>query len=161
MSDTAKLYEIKLRLTSPWLGSQRTTNNVRRFRREKDTLLSVDRSQWNWAFKQAAEALHMDGVDINTIHPQSSINPPTLVLYRRNYTHKNKQQHEMFEAMRENTVITLQILVSAPETNTIKQQPDQPQLKEIFAFIGQFLGLSPWGGSYGYGRFEVEQLDLK
>jgi hypothetical protein len=157
MNNVATLYDTKLRLTSSWLGNQRTRENVRRFRRDKDGKLAVDLSQWNWTFKQAADALHMEDVDTDTIRPQMNIVLPTLVLYRRNYTHNNKQQQEMFEAMRENTIMSLNILVTASD-KVNKFSPDEARLKDILRFTGMFLGLSPWGGTYGYGRFEIEDL---
>ena len=160
--NVATLYETKLRLTSSWLGNQRTREGVRRFRRDKDNKLQVDLAQWSWTFKQAAEALHMDCVDTDTIRPQANIDPPKLVLYRRNYTHNNKQQFEMFEAMRENTVITLKILVTAVPIVGVNKDfrfsPDEARLSDILKFSGSLLGLSPWGNQYGYGRFEIEEL---
>lgn len=162
MNSKAILYELKLRLTSSWLGSQRTRENVRRFRRDKDGKLAVDLSQWSWTFKQAADALHLQNVDTDTIRPQANIDPPTLVLYRRSYTHNNKAQFEMFEAMRENTVITFNAVVTGtlynPREENIQTAPTEEELKNILAFTGKFLGLSPWGGNYGYGRFEIENI---
>lgn len=158
----ATLYELKLRLASPWLGNQRTREAVRRFRRDDLGKIAIDLPQWNWTFKQAALALHMDNIDTDTIRPQANIDPPKFVLYRRNYTHNNKQCNEMFEAMRENSVVTFNMLVtnvahgsSAPAG---KSPPNAEQLTAILKFTGEFLGLSPWGGNYGYGRFNVESL---
>lgn len=157
MSNVATLYDLKIKLTSVWLGNQRTRENVRRFRRDSDGKLAVDLAQWSWTFQQAAEALHMDDIDTDTIRPQMNIDPPTLVLYRRKYTHKNKQQSEMFEALRENLVLTIKILVTTTEKSD-KYSPDEARLRDIFRFTGMFLGLSPWGGQYGYGRFDVVEL---
>lgn len=157
MTDSATLYNLKIKLTSSWLGNQRTRENVRRFRRDREGKIAVDLSHWGWTFKQAAEALHMDNIDTDTIRPQMNIDPPKLVLYRRNYTHNNKQQFEMFEAMRENTVLNIKILVTGVDKNSL-YPPDEARLLDIFKFTGAFLGLSPWGGQYGYGRFDVESL---
>lgn len=157
MSDLATLYNLKIKLTASWLGNQRTRENVRRFRRDRDGKIAIDLSQWGWTFKQAAEALHMVDIDTDTIRPEMNIDPPKLVLYRRNYTHKNKQQFEMFEAMRENTVLNIKILVTRTDKETLLA-PDSARLRDIFKFTGMFLGLSPWGGQYGYGRFDVEEL---
>lgn len=157
----AVLYEVKIRLTSSWLGSQNTKDRVRRFRRDKNGRMVVDLAQWHWAFKQAAEALHMEDVDTTTIYPQDNIVFPTLVLYRRNYTHNNKQQSEMFEAIRENTVLTFNVLVTGAHGTGSGHQPDEARLQDILRFTGMFTGLSPWGGSYGYGRFDVEAVTRK
>jgi hypothetical protein len=157
MSNVATLYNLKIKLTSVWLGNQRTRENVRRFRRDRDGKIAVDLAQWNWTFQQAADALHMDDIDTDTIRPQVNIDPPSLVLYRRNYTHKNKQQCEMFEALRENCVLNIQVLVTTSDKQD-KFPPDLARLSNIFRFTGMLLGLSPWGGQYGYGRFDVEDL---
>ena len=159
MKNSAALYEIKIRLTAPWLGHQKTRSNVRRFHRGKDGGLAVDLSQWNWTFKQASQALHMDGVDTDTIRPEVNITLPSLVLYRRSYTHNNKKMEEMFEAMRENTVITFNVLVTdgtqVKNVKDIVKPIGKEELEKILAFTGKFLGLSPWGGNYGYGRFDI------
>jgi len=164
MSTTAKLYEVKIKLSSSWLGSQRTRENVRRFRRDANSNIAVDVAQWSWTFKQAAEALHMDGTLTDTIRPQANLMPPSLVLYRRNYTHNNKPQMEMFEAIREGTVLTFNVVVTDSSmlnaSREIGNPPDLARLKDIFQFSGAFLGLSPWGNQYGYGRFDLESLKV-
>lgn len=162
MNNRAILYELKIRLTSSWLGNKSTRENVRRFTRDKSNNIAVDLAQWSWTFKQAAAALHMPDVDVECIRPGSNIDPPKLVLYKRNYSFNKKQQSEMFEAMRENTVLTIQILVTDGtinnKTNEFKRAPTEEELNKIFKFTGSFLGLSPWGCLYGYGRFEIESL---
>jgi len=63
----------------------------------------------------------------------------------------------MFEAIRENCVLTIKVLVTATDKQD-KFAPDLARLRDIFRFAGRFLGLSPWGGQYGYGRFDVEEI---
>lgn len=160
MNQTATLYALKIKLTSPWLGNQSTRERVRRFRKDASGLIVVDLSQWSWTFKQAIEALHISHVDPDTIRPQTNIDPPTLVLYNRNFNDGKKNKSEMFEAMRENLVLNVNILVTTPPLSAKdgKTPPTIEELLQIFKFSGSFLGLSPWGNSYGYGRFEVEQI---
>lgn len=156
------LYELKMRLTSPWLGQQRTNQHVRRFRREKDGRLMIDTAQWQWALQEAAEALHIEDIDIATIRTESGFDAPTLQLFNRRYSHKGKPHEEMFESIRENTILTFNILVTKPlpivgESNG-QRQPDIDELNKLFGFVGKMIGLSPWGTRFGFGKFTVEQI---
>ena len=156
------LYELKIKLTSPWLGQQRTHQHVRRFRREKNNRLIIDTSQWQWAIQEAAEALHLDCIDVSTIHTESGFDAPSLQLFNRRYTHKGKPHEEMFESIRENTTLTFNVLVTKPHPVSTEsvglRPPDQEELMALFAFVGKMIGLSPWGTRFGFGRFTVEQI---
>ena len=156
------LYELKLRLTSPWLGQQRTNQHVRRFRRDRNNRLAIDTAQWQWAFQEAADALHMKHVDISTICTESGFDVPSLQLFNRRYSHKGKSHEEMFESIRENNVLAFDILVTKPLPagggDVSMTSPDKDELTQIFAFIGKMIGLSPWGTRFGFGRFTVEQV---
>jgi len=160
------LYQVKLRITQPWLGSQKTPEQVRRFRKieggPKDGEIELDRVLWDWAYKQAVEALHFDDIDTGTIRAALSTRCPRLVLRQRKFTNqKNKIQEEMFESIPKNYVLTVDIMVTTvPETNKGKRAPTEGELHTILSFIGEKVGLSPWGSRFGYGTFTVESLDL-
>jgi len=159
------LYEIKIKLTSPWLGQQRTRGQVRRFRRDNGNRLLIDTAQWQWAFQEAADALHLDKVDVSTIHTESGFDAPSLQLYNRRYTYNGKAHTEMFESIREGAVITFDLLVTTPppgpSDSSSVSPPDNVELKSILAFVGKMLGLSPWGTRFGFGKFTVEQVTSK
>lgn len=159
------LYEIKFKLASPWLGQQRTNKHVRRFRREKDNRLTIDTAQWQWALQEAADALHLDHVDVSTIRTEVGFDSPSLQLFNRRYSHKGKPHEEMFESIREGTILTFDILVTKPPPasteDDVRTSPGQRELHTMFEFVGKMIGLSPWGTRFGFGRFIVDQLKSK
>lgn len=157
------LYEVKIKLTSAWLGQQRTKEQIRRFRKLKPSNnIAIDNAQWQWAFQEAADALHLNHVDVSTIYTDQGFEAPTLQLYNRRYTHNGKPHQELFESIRENTVITLEMLVTTPtQQNKLTQSPSKSELDQILCFVGRMLGLSPWGSRFGFGRFKIESIEEK
>jgi hypothetical protein len=158
------LFEVKIRLTNLMLGQQRTTGGVRRFTRvrDDDKRILVDHQHWNWAFKEAADALHIP-VNISTMYPAAGIAAPTLVMYTRRWTTKtpdgrDRPQSEIFEAVREGTVLTFQLLSATGPERLDLPAPDAAQLEQLLNFIGEFIGISQWGNKFGYGRFRVEAV---
>lgn len=157
------LYEVKLRVTEkPWLGEQRSKEHVRKFRRDKKNRIAIDHKQWQWAFTSAAKALRYD-IDASTIRTEAGFDPPSIALYNRKYTHRGKPKEEMFESIREGTVITLRFLImEAPDNDREGQQqkpPTKQELQTILDYVGMFIGLSPWGSRWGFGTFDVESLE--
>ena len=159
------LYEIKLKATSPWLGDiRRGKDKIRRFQRgHTEDVLAFDLPRLQWSFQEACDALHLHHVNTKTIRMEEGFRSPSLVSYRRRYNHqkKNEQQEDFFEAIREGTHLTMQVLVTNTIPNSASHQkaPTDEELKQIFSFVGSMLGLSPWGGHFGYGRFEVLELN--
>jgi len=157
------LYELKIKVASPWLGDiRRGKDKIRRFQRGHDeSTLAFDIPRLQWTFREACEALHLDHVDTKTIRMEEGVRSPCLVSYRRRYHHQKKPQEDFFEAIREGTVLTMSILVTrpAPECSGNLSAPTQEELHQILKFVGAMLGLSPWGGHFGYGRFDVISLE--
>jgi len=158
------LFEVKLRLTRHMLGQQRTTDGVRRFTRVRsdDNRISLDLQHWSWALREAATSLHLP-VNISTLYPASGIVVPTLVMYTRRWTTKaadgrERPQSEMFEAIRDGTVLTFQLVSTAGPEKSDGPAPDVAQITALLNFVGEFIGISQWGNKYGYGRFRVEAL---
>lgn len=154
------LCEIKLRLTSPLLGQQRDPSGIRRFTRTHNKALAIDLERWIWAFNEAAEALHL-GVLTDALHPSDGIASPTLDLHHRHWVDRKsgreQQKSEMFECVRKGTVLTFRIAVTCKDK---LPPPTQEQLKAMFNYIGEFIGISQWGNRFGYGRFTVEAVNI-
>jgi hypothetical protein len=146
------------------LGGTLTHEKIRRFnRRRNSTDLAPDPVQWRWALKQAAETLRLD-VATTAIAVPPGIQAPTLVLYRRHYYRdgkggKRERAFEDFESINTGAVLTiyLQVASSLPGKPNVKT-PTKADVENIFIFIGHFIGLSPWGSNYDYGRFNVLEL---
>ena len=146
--------DVRLKLTSPFLGNKRTPTQVRRFVRNKEDL-AIDLVQWNWALKEAQLALHIEAIDLECVRFPASIRMPAIVAYNRRWDNKGKEQQEMFEAVREGTVLTVPILITSTSSNSALRPPDVEELKNLLNFAGKMLGLSPWGCRFGYGRLYV------
>lgn len=151
------LYNLKLKIVEkPWLGQQRTTDKIRKFRRDKKGRIAIDTVQWQWALASAARALDYS-VNVETIRTESGFEPPKLTLYNRKYHYKGKPHEEMFEAIREGTQLNIPILVM--ESNDVEGQqytaPSKEELLHIFEYVGMFIGLSPWGSRWGFGLYDT------
>ena len=158
------LFEVKLRLTRHMLGQQRTTDGVRRFTRVRsdDTRISIDLQHWSWAFREAADALHLP-VNIATLYPAAGIAAPTLVMYTRRWTTRTpegreRQQSEIFEAIQGGTVLTFQLMSAPGPEKADGLAASCKDIEALLNFVGEFIGISQWGNKYGYGRFRVESL---
>lgn len=159
------LYDLKIRVTSPWLGDiRRAKDTHRRFQRgHTPDILAFDLPRLQWTLEEARDALRLPHVDTKTIRMEEGFRSPTLTSYRRRFSSRQspQQQEDFFEAIRENTVLTMQVLVTRPlpKQSTGQTPPSAEELSQIFKFVGSMLGLSPWGGHFGYGRFEVISLE--
>lgn len=158
------LYEVKIRLTSAWLGSIRRGNNrIRRFPRgTDDSTLAFDLPAVQWTFQQAANALHLKHVDVRCIRLEEGFKSPTLQSYKRRYrAGKDRQeQSEIFEAMPSGMVLTIPVFITGEmeEESMGRKPPTQKEFEQILTMVGKMLGLSPWGNHFGYGRFTVEEI---
>lgn len=158
------IYALKIRLTSQMLGNVNSHEKVRRFERcRKSSDLQPDPVLWRWALAQAAQSLHLR-VETDAIAIPPGIRAPTLSLYRRHFYKDGKKGRkervfEDFECINVGAVLTiyLQVASSLPgEPN--KKVPSRADLENLFVFIGKFVGLSPWGSRFDYGRFDVVEL---
>ena len=140
---------VKLRLTSPFLGEMLPDRSgVRRFRKQGNCIL-IDSGHWLEQFRQAA---HFTGtrVDCAAVFPPSVLLAASYHNYRREYS-KVKVEH--FESFRKGTILSTQLeIMNKPQAPTLEQ------MKHILDYVGAQLGLSPWGSKFGFGRFEVYEL---
>lgn len=158
------LYELKIKLTSAWLGEiRRGTDKVRRFQRgSSDDLLAFDLPRLQWTLQQACDALHLRHVDTSAIRFNEGFKSPTLQSYRRRYKSKGSAQEDFFEAIPKGTILTIPLLITDknPENSTAKKPPTRAEMESILKLLGGMLGMSPWGNQYGYGRFSLESLEM-
>ena len=160
------LYEIKIKVTSPWLGDKKGVDQVRRF--QKRTLddgaegFSIDLPYWCWALGEAIDALHIGNILIvDHVRVEDAIKKPTLVLHNRRWYDKvGKPKTEMFESIRENTTLNFKLVVTKAQLlgNALTVSVTKAEIMSIFNFIGKYIGLSPWGNKFGYGRFRVVEV---
>lgn len=157
------LLSVKIRLTRPLLGERRYGDNVRRFKKTRDGKIDIDPAHWNWAFSQAASSLHL-AVDYSALSPALGLVTPSLVLYNRRFTARKEGKEingsEMHEAVSAGTLISFELAVLEC-LGKKEPAPSQEQTAEMLSFVGSFVGISQWGNKFGYGRFDLESLDLK
>ncbi len=157
------LYELKIKLTSPMLGGRVTHENIRRFERcpKSDNLLP-DAKLWCWALEEAWKSLHRP-VEPACVMVPPAIRAPRLDLYRRKHRRMRKRKgtqvlehvYEEFECINAGVVLTIPIHVSEKNAGKPAKAPSRLDLELGFKYVGLYLGLSPWGREYAFGRFDV------
>ena len=154
--------QLRVKLTSPMLGAQASPDRVRKMDRPNDDGdIRVDIARWHWAIQEAISSLHMPDVDIHAIRLSKYYKCPTLVLHRRDFKQGAEKKMEMFESIRKGAELTFDMLLlsspdpTGPRVSKSLRPPTIEELGDIFQFIGDTLGISPWGAQYGYGRFDV------
>jgi len=154
------LLQVKIRLTSPLLGDKMNTGGVRGFTRTKQISndeVPLDSALWVWAITQAAESLNIK-ITGDMFRIPAKIQAPTLNLYNRRWTTKaGKKKVDMFESIRAGSVLTIPILLfsAVPGNNVENSVISEQDFIAALALVGTFIGVSPWGSKFGYGRFEI------
>lgn len=154
---------LRIKLTSPWLGDQRGNDRVRRFgRSNKDkNYLSLNISRWHWACSSAAKALNLP-VEMNPcdVHFPDKFKAPSVILYRRKWkaSENDRVKEELFESINSGNVLHFDFFVPDQSDKDKKRAPTLKELQDMLKFVGEYVGLSPWGSRFGYGRFIVEGL---
>jgi hypothetical protein len=141
------MWILQLRLTSHLLGELRPDHNgIRRFKKDKQGRMFVNQRTWQDQLQLAARNLQMD-VDIRrTVIPPESIICASVHLFRRVYSQVNI---ELFESFRKGTILTFDVMVR----DDLPKHPREEQVRSIFEFTGEKLGLSQFGSKFGFGRF--------
>lgn len=147
------LLEVKLRLFSPVLGGLKPDHGgVRRFQRMNGRLL-VSQFHFEEGLSLASSNLGLAGAE-TFLRFEHSCAAPTIVLYDRRYKANGVPHSEMFEAFRKGSVLTFKVILR----DDIPRCPSLIQVQQLFELVGEFTGMSPFGGKFGMGRFSVEAI---
>lgn len=147
------LLDLKIRLGKPFLGSMSPDNRgIRRFRMDGEKV-AVHTEFWREQFRIAAMQLHYP-INVQTLHPPVGITPASIHLFRRIFS---KRRVELFESFRAGTVLMFDFMVR----EDLPQCPDVVQFKNMLGFVGEYLGLSQFGSKFGFGRFQLIDVNLK
>lgn len=126
----------------------------------------IEEEVWRWAMLDAVESLNLE-VDINRVHLPPGIRLPTIFLFERNYKTRPKNRHQegraktaKHEAVRTNTILGFKVNISSPrpDEKTPAAAPTAGELEKIFNHIGEYIGLSPFGSAFGFGRFYIHSI---
>jgi len=159
------LFDLKIKVRSPWLGNKATPARIRCFIQKHNELV-IDVAQWQWKVKEAAEDLHVPSdVALDSLILPATIRKPAIVPYVRKFTQNDQKREEMFESIREGAVLTMPIAITSEPESALhgnkKRSLTHGEARAIFDHIGKIHGLSPWGNNFGYGRFMVLSFTLQ
>lgn len=153
------LHDLRLRLTSTMLGDVRVDKTFRFKRSDSEGWLAVDLHVWKWSVGEAWNALGRGPVaDVGALRLPTKFELPTLTSFRKP-RQGGKLGYDFFEAINRNSVLSFEITIPERSEHEHKRPPNVEETRELFSYIGEHLGLSPWGSKYGYGRFRVESLE--
>ena len=155
------LCTIQIRISSPVIGNRWSAKRrCYEFPREKGedgwTLSVRDRDLLNGCVKNAIGSLGMD-LDADLFRW------PKVIPLPRVYLHEVPKRNGGFtahEAISRNTIVTFWLMLRRHEGNKQLRLPSAEQLHEIFKFIGDYEGISPFGSERGFGLFSVVNIDL-
>ena len=155
------LHDLRLRLTTPFLGATKGEPTLRFDRGDTGDWLRLNVAQWLHALSEAGKSLElptdMDPTAV-TVQPVYR-RPSSMVLYRRNYHRDGRPAHVMHEAINRNVILTVEIFLPVNAvTADSHRPPTAEELRQMLEFVGAYVGLSPWGSKFGYGKFTVESL---
>lgn len=166
------LIERRLRLLTPILAAKRSndpTSPRRVFVRAKvppkgDPDLAYIRSdlpRWTWAFLEARDALELDDVSLGAVMPSHWYATKKTSTFHRRFREGKTARLEPFESIPGNQILTMRFTLSKhvpPNTDgngRFTRPPDEQEFDEMLAYIGEELGMSEWGHSQKFGRFEI------
>lgn len=152
------VYDLRMKLKTPFLGNQQTQSKIRKFRRTDSGDIALDSAQWKFVISESIDSLAMD-VNPEAVRLPLEFRAPKLNLYTRRWKDENGIHSEDFESISKGAVLTVKVLSLKQSENNIQPGPDQEELKLIFEFAGAWIGLSPWGSKFNYGRFDVLALE--
>lgn len=144
--------EVILKTKSPWIGgsSHPDKKDHRVFDRTANGDIRIHAAQWAWAVRRSIESFELDVRPEHFKFPDG-FRAPTLYTHKRAYKSKGAMRTEMFESIRPGARLTFRFSVLECE--------DLATVESILAYIGDVIGLSPWGSAkHGYGRFDVLSL---
>jgi hypothetical protein len=142
---------VRIKLTKPWLGDLTPDpSGVRRFRRI-GKLIKIQPALWREQFQKAAHDTHIRA-NLQAIKLPESMIPASIHLYTRRYS---QVQTDIFESFRKGTVLQTLLHLQCDEPRAVTLD----QVRVLMACIGEWHGLSPWGSKFGYGRFEVLEIN--
>lgn len=139
---------IKISVITPILANYAGEERRNSFSRDRDGRVVFQHTWWYTAILAAIGQTRIRGIKPGDI----SISPVVEVetdRYQRQYGDKGTRDHECIPAR---APVTLEAVVSDHVTKS--------GLSTIFEHLGNFVGMSPFGHNLGYGRFNVDSIDV-
>lgn len=117
--------------------------------------------EWSWLWNEAWDVGDIDReIYRDAIRMEHRLILPSLMLFPRSIG-ETRVQHE---SIREGTILTLSGTVVSPEPATAKnsksRKPTLDETRLALQYMGDMLGISPWGKKFGYGRFDLHEISV-
>ena len=140
-------FEVRVRLTTNFLGSGPRKNGVRKLLRNKQGLILLPVSDLNKDIDKIRENL-----SLNTDHQitlQEDLDPPRINILRRVY---NKVRVERIEGIESKTYLSIYCHCEEDYVN---------ELTILFKELGKKYGISQWGRKFNCGRFKLVSILIR
>lgn len=165
VTQSSKKLSIKIKLTRPILGTRTARSGLRLLDVDRDkndnsyVWFYPDQDMWRWAFTEALDSLGLlPDVGADYIRFPLKIKTPPPGKYIRVRDSRNPKSNPVFECFSAGTVLSFDVFIlgkSSHNQDSPLRPPTEEEVIECFKTIGEFIGISPWGSKFGYGRFDV------
>ena len=134
-------FEVRVQLTTNFLGSGPRKNGVRKLERDDKGLVLLPREELQEDLVELIKKLKLN------VGPElfinESVDPPRVNILRRVY---NKVRVDRFEGIESRSKLSIYCACD-------KACPDE--LSRLFAELGRSRGISQWGRKFNCGRFKL------
>lgn len=161
----SKKVDVRIKFTRPFLGTRpgrdgvRTIDVDRRPAGEEDAMLCLDHAQWRWVMKEALDSLGLSSqTSVDFIRFPAKAKAPKISRYMKVFDSKNPKKNPVFECFPAGSVLAFSVFLLGSEEGDAtdnKRPMTEDEFKECLKLVGEFIGISPWGSKFGYGRFDV------
>ena len=140
---------------------------IKRFERLPDGFLKTPMPIWDWVLRESFSNFGWtDQIDWSAVRVHRAMHADHLTTHTRQYQRRDELKRETFEAVPIGAITSYALFITdAPDNLAARRRtnarlPAVAEVGDALEFAGTFLGVSPWGNRFGYGRFEVAGLDV-
>lgn len=161
----SKKVDVRIKFTRPFLGTRPNRDGIKTIDVDKrpgesgEVMLCLDHAQWRWAMKEAIDSLGLSGqTSIDFIRFPIKAKAPKISKYMKVFDSKNPKKNPIFECFPAGSILSFSVfLLGSTEEDSLdgKRPLTEEEFLECLKLVGEFIGISPWGSKFGYGRFDV------
>lgn len=169
---SSSIVAITIKVHKPFLGDQGSPNTETKTKLGLKKVggryaFPVKTAWWQKSIKDAAQILGISSyVNLEAIAVPTWVYTTTEVVdHTRTWKQHGTKQIQVFESVPENATLLFSISILPESEIQLSQiaaqlnklaQPTLSDIENIFSCIGEYIGLSPFGSKFGFGRFEVQ-----
>ena len=157
--------DVRIKFTRPFLGTRPNRDGIKTIDTDKrpgeagDIMLCLDQAQWRWAMKEAIDSMGLSGqTSVDFIRFPVKAKAPKISKYMKVFDSKNPKKNPVFECFPAGSILSFSVFLLGSvegESCNRKRPLTENEFIECLKLVGEFIGISPWGSKFGYGRFEV------